>query len=338
MANYTIAGHSAPGMPEYTFLGQYLHKVAQETLYPQLFLYQFGQKVPLPGNSGRIINIPYFKKVEPVQKFSTGTGTASGEGVAPSAEFQMSGDKYTAEMFGYHGYIGFSDFFWAVHEIPGVLAAGVRQLSAHLAKLYDIAIHDQISATGTGTLVDGKDGLAGGTGVSSADGLTVDGLFAAQTTLEENLAPTYPDGTYACILHPRQVYDVFTNAETSAGVSLTNWLNTDRGQKMYENAVLGTLAKLKIHVSTQSVVTGYGTAFAMQSASSGYHAPVIAPGAYAVIDLQNARPSIIIQPFGSAGTADPTKTHMTVGIKGYFTAKAMDTSNRLVKISTGKIA
>ena len=72
-----------------------------------------------------------------------------------------------------------------------------------------------------------------------------------------------------------------------------------------------------------------------RTANSCYVANVIAPGAYAVVDLQSGPPSIIVQPFGSAGTADPTKKRMTVGMKAYYTTVRMDLANRLVRISSG---
>ena len=342
---YTVAAHGVTGgSSEYTFLGRYLHKVAQEALYPQLFLYEYGQKVPLPGNRGKIIHIPYFIKQEPILPVNTGTA----ESAMPSAEFAVSGANYSAEVGGYHGHFAFSDFFYATHEVPGVLAAGVRQLAAHMAKTYDNLIRNNLSgltgaATGTAAsscTINGAVGLYGAiTGVAATDALTVDGLFGAETSLTNDLAPAFPDGTYACILAPPQVYDLFTDqGGTALGkVKLTDWLNTTRGQDKYERAVIGTMSRLKIMVSTESVPKYYATAAAngFAASASGYGGSVIAPGAYAVIDLENARPSIIIQPFGSAGTLDPTKKKMTVGMKGYFTAVNMDTGNRFRRLISG---
>lgn len=341
---YTVAAHGVTGgSSEYTFLGRYLHKVAQETLYPQLFLYQFGQKVPLPGNSGKIIHIPYFIKQEPIE--SVGTGVS--ESAVPGTEFAVSGDNYTGEVAGYHGFFGFSDFFYATHEVPGVLAAGVRQLAAHMAKTYDNQIRDALSAltaaaSGTGAsacAINGSQGLYGSVAsgsITSGMHLSVDGLLAAEASLGDDDAMAFPDGTYACIISPAQGYDMFTDqaGTGNANINISSWLQTTAGQSKYERAVLGTIGRLKIMTSTQSVAyfpspgTAAVSSSPMAASTEGYGAYVIAPGAYAVVDLQNARPSIIIQPFGSAGTADPTKKKMTVGMKGYWTQINMDTGNR----------
>lgn len=340
----TVAAHGVTGgSSEYTFLGRYLHKVAQEALYPQLFLYEYGQKVPLPGNSGKIIHIPYFIKQEPIE--DAGTGTA--ESAAPSTEYAISGDNYSAEVKGFHGHFGFSDFFYNTHEVPGVLAAGVRQLAAHMAKEYDGDIKDNLSgltgnASGTASsacAINGSQGLYGATtGLTSGAPLTIDGLFAAETSLVDADAPAFPDGTYATILAPQQIYDLFTDqGGTGAGnVKLSDWLATSQGQMKYERAVLGTISRMKTMVSTESVVKFGAGVGPMSAGSSGFGGMVIAPGAYGVVDLQNARPSIIIQPFGSAGTADPTKKKMTVGMKGYYTSVPMDTGNRFRLLVSGR--
>lgn len=332
----TVAAHGVTGgSSEYTFLGRYLHKVAQETLYPTLFLYQFGQKVPLPGNSGKIIHIPYFIKQEPIEDAGTGTS----EPDKPASEFAVSGANYTGEVAGHHGYFGFSDFFYATHEIPGVLAAGVRQLAAHMAKTYDNEIRDNLSgltgnASGTASsacAINGAQGLYGATtGITSGMHLSVDGLLAAEASLADDDAMAFPDGTYACVISPAQGYDMFTDqaGSANANINISSWLQTQAGQRKYEQAVLGTIGRLKIMTSTQSIAYYTAGQGPMTAGAEGYGAYVIAPGAYAVVDLQNARPSIIIQPFGSAGTADPTKKKMTVGMKGYWTTINMDTGNR----------
>ena len=293
---------------DFVFLGKYLHKVAQEALYPQLRLYNHGQKVPLPGNRGRIIYIPYFVKEEPIQAM----GLSANEHLSPTG-YSMSGANYSGIVKGYHGHFQFTDFFWATHEVPGILAAGVRQLAAHMAKIYDEDINTQLWKEGT--FVHGTSGLAGATNtLTSSSAMSLKAIFGAEEVLAANDAPSFPDGTYRGVFHPRQMYDLFTNAADITGygsINFPSWLSTTSGQNKFERAVVGTMGRIMLETSSTSVqaVTGAsavsGSLGMSNSSQSGYNAYVIAPGAYAVVDLQNAPPSIVIQPFGSAGTRRP---------------------------------
>lgn len=321
-----------------TLLGSYLHKVAQETLYPQLKLYRFGQRVPLPGNRGTTVNIPYYLQQDPIEAMALSNKEVSG----PVSSFAVSAHRYTGTVAGYHGHFRFSDFFWATHEVPGVMAAGVRQLAGHMAKTYDDVIQGKLCAAGQA--IHGEWGHASAASTTIAtDALSLHGIFAAEESMEAKDAFAFEDGFWPAIFRPRQIYHLFTNAAAipATGTTLQQWLQTGRGQQKFEMAEVGTIGRLKIMTSTYSVKEYNGTTAGTIGASSYannsvYAGLVIAPGAFAVIDLEGAPPSIIIQPFGSGGaTGDPTKKVMSVGMKAYFTAIAMDTTNRLVRVLTG---
>ena len=331
-----VSTHTSLNTEPLTLLGQHLHLVAQETLYPELKMYQFGQRVPLPPNRGKVIYIPYFKKIEPIEAM----GTGASEVCAPANAFGISAHRYTGTLQGYHGYFRFTDFFWDTHEVPGVLAAGTRQLAAHMAKTYDNLIVNGLSAKGTA--INGRYGHACAASTSTlTTRLTLRGMFAAEETLESKDNMAFPDGFWPAIFAPRQIYHLFTNAAGVAAteVNLTQWLQTQKGQIKFEMAEVGTIGRLKVMTSTSSVKKYAGATNTAAIGGSGYaanclyNAFVIAPGAYAVVDMEGNPPSIIIQPFGSGGaTGDPTKKVMSIGMKAYFTAIPMDTTNRLVRI------
>jgi hypothetical protein len=328
----------------FSWFAEFLSTVAQENLYPHLFLHQWGVQTPLPANRGKKIYIPYF--VEPPATLVAALPTIAADADTGEAEtntgFRMQMNKYSGEVAGYGGHFQFTDFFMSIEEIPDVLEAGVRQLSHRLAETYEGIIRTKLNAALNGSTC--HQVFAGGKAIgtiAATDYLTVDDLFRGEELLKSSNSFTFPDGSFKTILNPRVTYDLWTDQSgATPGVKMTDWLSTSQGQTKYENGMIGKVARQEIYESTENApmftggageYTNINAAGALALASGW----TISPGAYAVIDLQGMTPNVIIQPFGSAGTVDPLKRNMTVGIKGFFTSVAMDTANRLVGYVSG---
>lgn len=307
------------------FLSDYLHKVAQEALWPQLFLYELGEKVALPPNNGKTIFIPYYYKKDLIQ-----TSITEGTAIGSSA---LSGHFYSGTVAARAGSIAFSDFFVATHQVPGVLAQATKQLSNYLAQKYEADIRTVLCGAGTFFSPDGATATGS---VVEATPLLLKGLFQASTYLASNDAPKYMDGNYAGIFHPKALYDLKTNVSAAGAFTWANATaaGSEEGFRRLENATVGYAAGIRILESTNNAKFVHALG-GMSASNSGYQGFVMAPGAYACVDLVNAKPSVFVKGLGSAGTSDPANQKMTVAVKGYFAAVAMDTTYRLYRTASG---
>jgi hypothetical protein len=161
----------------------------------------------------------------------------------------------------------------------------------------------------------------------------------------------FPDGTVHGILHPRVAHDLFTQVDSNQP-NLVSWLSTTRGQGMFEGRKLPIIGGVLIDTSARNTTdplnsfvpfTGANWDASWETTSTanpwtdtttdvgGYLCQFYVPGAWANIDLANATPSLILQPFGSGGAPmDSLKRFMTLGIKGYQTAIPLQMSTRAI--------
>jgi len=325
--------------------GRHLVKRAQEGLFGATLLPMLGNQIPLPGHAGREIFIPKDYPLNRIKALTEGTPI----GVCPP-----SGHYYTGCVVGYGDARGYGDFLVSIHEVPSMVSNDIATMSRYLGYKYDSLCRVQLCAVeDVWVSPDGGATTQGGaTGVHSTTSLTQRFLFDASTTLASNDAPTYSDGNYVGVFHPRATHDLFVS--TSAGSQLGKGLQTtaggagsfleltEAGVGKLERASLGVLGRIRILESTRCPVrrggSDQGTASiaGLESGESGVQAFVFGPGAYAAVDLENQRPKVFLKGFGSGGTYDPINQLSTAGIKGYFTAIAMDTANRLVRTCSGK--
>lgn len=321
--------------------GKHLVKRAQEGLFGATLLPMLGNQIPLPGHAGKTIFIPKDYPKNNIRALTEGTIIS----LCPT-----SGHYYSGTVAGYGDAIGYNDFLVSIHEIPTMVSNDINTMSRYLGYKYDSLCVAVLSAAGTWVSPDGGSTTQGN--VAATTNLLQRFLFDASTILAGNDAPTYSDDFYHGVFHPRQTHDLFV--ATSAGSQLGKGQqsvgspggfleHTEMGARKLERATIGALGRVRVLESTQSAKSLYTAASAevasiggMISSQSGYQALVMGPGAFAAVDLENQRPRVYVKGFGSAGTADPINQISSAGIKGYFTAIAMDTTNRLVRTASGK--
>lgn len=309
-----------------SLFNRHLQKRAEKTLFGTPVLYQFADKHPLPGKAGTTIFIP--RSIQKNQIIALSEGTPIG----PSA---TSAHYYSGTVAGYGGAKRYSDFLVMVHEIPTMISNDIEGMMKYAGYKIDSLIRTAICAAGT--FVSPDLGTASGS-VRTITPLKQAFLFQAATTLESADAPTYNDGLYWGGFHPRQTHDFYvqTSAGGTTGLYGNNFLQaTDTGAKKLLRASMGELGGVRIFKSTQSAPYRVG-AGGLSANATGYQAFVMGPGAVGAVDLATARLKTYIKPLGSAGADDPVDQKMTVGVKFYFTAVAMDTTNRLVRTVSGK--
>ncbi len=312
---------------------QHLFKRAVNALYGQAVLYEQGDPKPLPGGAGTSFSIPKYVGKDDMGLLTEGT-------IVSTTSAAMS--NYTGTVAGYGEARKYSDFIMYANEIPAWISDEIHDMTMNAKKQLDDLAIAVLSASGVGTYIKPT-----GAGVALSSIYTTAmkqrALFDCNSTLAGNDANPFADGTFHGVFHPNQTHDLFVGAGAS-GVVLTQlgagyMEATSLGAKKLERASIGILGNINVYQSTwgsQAVTSTGGLMSASQTGTSGgYQAFILAPGAFAKVDLATARLRTYWKPAGSAGTADPIDQISTAGVKFYATAVAMDTTNRLCKIVSG---
>lgn len=305
----------------------------QKQLYKTPVLYELCDKHPLPGGKGTTIYIP--RQITP----ETGGTLTENTAITPCA---TSGGYYSATVAGWGQAIQYSDFLILVKQIPSLISDDLTAMGKYAGYWVDSEIVDQISGRSDVSNWLSPDGSVGQGSVVATTPLKQNFLFRASTTLASNNAPTYGDGNYAGVFHPKAVYDLFIS--TSAGSQLGTYNTgassflegTESGFKKLESMTIGVLGKVRVLESTQSCKAVYGSSVVGSSSNASAHPGyVMGPGACAAVDLTTAKLKTYLKPPGSGGTSDPIDQITTAGVKLYFAAVGMDLTNRLVRTGSG---
>jgi hypothetical protein len=310
----------------------HLHKRAVNALYGQAILYEQGDKKPLPGGAGTTMIIPKYVGGDNISALT------EGEILAPTSAAMSS---YTGTVAGYGEVRAYSDFIMAVNEIPQYISDEINDMTMYARKKLDKLAVAQLSASGNTATYIKPDGVTARTSVVNTTVLKQRALFDANSTLAANDANPYPDGTFHGVFHPNQIHDLFVAVATSGGsTGMVGGAmeNTDVYAKKLERASLGVLGNIKVYQSTWGT-EALGSAEAYYSSASstgtGYLAFIMAPGAFASVDLATSRLKTYWKPATTGGNYDAIEQVHKAGVKFYACAVAMDTANRLCRTSSG---
>lgn len=311
---------------------KHLTKVAERTLLATPVLYEFADKHPLPGKSGKTLFVPRHVSSNSMRAITEGTV------LTPCSN---SAGYYSATVAGYGDVKGYTDFLEMVREIPTTIQHDIQDMMTNGGLKVDSLLRAQLSAPALSGSFVSPDGSTAFGSIQATTALKQRFLFDANTTLAAANAPRYGDGFYWGAFHPRQVHDLFIS--TSGGSQLATYgfrnsflENTEEGAQKLMRATIGTLGGIRVFETTATPKLGNNEgAMSAVAAASGYQAYVMGPGALGAIDLATAKLRTYIKQLGSAGTADPVDQLMTVGVKFYFAALKKDT-NRFVMTASGK--
>ena len=315
---------------------QHLHKRAVNALYGQAILDEQGDPKPLPGGSGTSFSIPKYVGANNL--------AALGESTVVSVT-SVAMSNYTGTVGGYGEARKYSDFIMYVNEIPQWISDEIYDMTMNAKKKLDELAIAVLSSSAIGANVS-PNGSTTLLSILNTTAMKQRALFDCNSKLAGADAHLYSDGTYHGVFHPNQVHDLFvnlsalTNTNTIGGGYMET---TEIGAKKLERASIGILGNVKVYQSTwgSQAVTSVGGLMSASATSLGYQAFILAPGAFAKVDLATARLRTYWKPAGSAGTADPIDQISTAGVKFYAAAVAMDVGapgacKRLVKIVSGR--
>jgi len=292
---------------------KHLTKIAERTLIDTPVLYEFADKHPLPGKSGKTLFVPRHISQDVIQPLTEGT---------PVTICSTSAGYYSATVAGYGGAIGYSDFLEMVREIPTTITHDIEDMMKNSSNKVDSLIRTQLCGTSLSGRFVSPDGSTTFGSVKATTSLKQRFLFDAYTVLDSGNTPMYSDGFYWGAFHPRQIHDLFVNTSAGGTVLGAGYMElTDAGASKLERATIGALGGVRIFKTTNTPKLGNnGGAMSAAAAVSGYQAYVMGPGAVGAVDLATSRLKSYIKEPGSAGTGDPIDQRMTVGVKFYFAA------------------
>ena len=313
-----------------SLFNRHLQKRSEKTLFATPRLYELASKHPLPGGAGKTIFIPRH-----IAK-NTGGELTEQTIITPSA---TSAHYYSATVKGYGDAKAYSDFLVMVHEIPTMISDDIAGMTQYAGQWVDGELKTALCAVGNWV---SPNGSTTNGGVLDETVMKQRFLFDASTKLASLYCPTYSDGNYAGVFHPQQIHDLFIS--TSAGSQMGTYAfgaqsfleGTESGAEKLAKMTISVLGRVRIIESTHSAKDLFG-AGGVSAENSGWAAYVMGPGAVGAVDLTTAKLKTYIKGLGEGGVYDPIDQKKTAGIKLYFAACAMDTTNRLVRTASGQL-
>ncbi len=278
---------------------------------PQLVHRQFGQKRPLPKNSGKTIEFRSFSQLPKAL-------TALTEGVTPNGR-SIQANNITADIAQYGDYVEVSDLLEMTTYDPIILETN-KLLGSQAGRTLDTITRNEINA-GTNVIYQPKEDGTEVLSRSTLDAtclLTIDTIFDAAAVLKAKNAPKI-DGSYVAIIHPYVAKD-FMIANRDAGT----WIDVNKysnATKIFEGE-LGKVGGVRFVESTEAKVWAGDDSNAPEGLAV-FSTLVIGEGAYGVTDLEGGGLQMFVKQLGSAGSADPLNQRATIGWKATTTSKIL---------------
>ena len=263
------------------------------------FVYaQFGQKKPLPRNSGKTISWRRYNLFTP-----NATTQALTEGVVPT-EQNLSQTTVNATVSQYGAYVKISDLL-DMTALDSVVRDSSVLLGEQLGTVVDWATRDAMLAT---TSVQYAGGAANANAITKSSVMTVAEIRKAVRTLKKNKARPFNGGRgdhFICIVSPDVAYDLQSDTDWKA-------VRQYQDKEAIYSGELGSMFGVVFVESTEAY-------FANNSASEPvaiHHSLIFGADAYGIVDIEGSGGiKTYVKPAGSAGTSDPLNQISTVGAK-----------------------
>ena len=289
-----------------TYYSDYLIDLAE----PELIHDQFGQKQPIPKNSGQEIQ---FRKYDSLPKMLVPLT----EGVTPNGQ-KLSMSVISQKVKQYGGFIELTDML-LLTAVDNNLVQATKLLGSQAGRTLDTITREVLNG-GTNVLYAGGRTLR--ENVEKTDKLTVAAVRAAVRILKIMNAPRI-DGCYVAIVHPDCAYDLMDDPD---------WKNPHQYQdtsELYEGE-LGKIAGVRfVECNEAKIFVGKG-----KDGIDIYSTLILGSDAYGVTEISGGGLEHIVKQLGSAGTADPLNQRATVGWKATKTAVRL-VEQYMIRIESG---
>jgi len=247
------------------------------------------------------------------------------EGTAPTDDaLTISSEYFTAAQYG--ATVAISDLanLDSPHDLISIAA---ERVAYKAVRSMDNLVRDNIHATASTAAIFGATGATTLTQntANSAVATTglLSGLFVKQMVarLKGSNVPTFADGTYRCIIHPAQEFDLVSDT------SVNGWIES---RKYVDNTQLLT-GEIGMFAGVRFIVSSDAKVYATAGASSGnvYNALFLGPDSYAIGDSQTLQ-SYFVAPGGDH--SDPLAQKALVGYKMRFGTLLLDEAGARYRI------
>ena len=262
------------------------------------FVYaQFGQKKPLPRNSGKTISWRRYNL------FTNTTTQALTEGVVPT-EQNLSQTTVNATVSQYGAYVKISDLL-DMTALDSVVRDSSVLLGEQLGTVVDWVTRDAMLAT---TSVQYAGGAANANAITKSSVMTVAEIRKAVRTLKKNKARPFNGGRgdhFICIVSPDVAYDLQSDTDWKA-------VRQYQDKEAIYSGELGRMFGVVFVESTEA----YSAANTAETPVTIHHSLIFGADAYGIVDIEGSGGiKTYVKPAGSAGTSDPLNQISTVGAK-----------------------
>ena len=301
----------------------YYDKRLIDLAQPLLVHDQFGQKRPIPRNSGKTIE---FRKFAPLTRATPELP----EGVTPDGK-KLSVSAITATVKQYGDYVTISDQVDLL-TIDPVLSQAQRILANQAGLTLDTITRD-ILVTGTNVQyaegqVSARADLVGGDATPENNHyMTVKAVKMAVRDLKVQNTPMY-EGSYVGIIHPDVSFDLTEDPDWKYP---HQYVDTEN---IYSNEI-GKIAGVRfVETSEAKKIINAGKSTTSGSSDRDVYCTLImGSDAYGVTEISGGGLEFIVKPLGSSGTADPLNQRATAGWKAMKTAEIL-VDQYMVRVET----
>ena len=271
---YTALQDLSPEMK--TFYDKNLIRLAE----PELVHDQFGQKRPIPGGNGKVIEFRKFNALPSVP-----SDRILSEGITPNGQF-YGVTAITAQIEQYGGYITLTDML-NLTAYDNQMQEVMKLLASQAGQVADKITRDVLAG---GTNVSYAGGQSSRANLTSADVLTIEDIKKAVRKLKRVNAKTI-NGSYVAIVHPDIAYDLMNDSE---------WIDANQyaGSSAIFNGEIGKMYGVRFVETTMAKIV-------KPSSLPIYCTLVLAENAFGVTSINGGGIETIVKQLGSGGTADP---------------------------------
>lgn len=251
--------------------------------------------------------------------------TALTEGTAPTDnELTISSEYFTAAQFG--ATVAVSDLA-QIDSPHDLISIAAERIAYNATRSMDVLVRDNIHANVLTSAVFGATGATTLTANTANSAVATTGVLTGAfvknmvARLKGANVPQFADGTYRCIIHPSQEYDLVSDTSVSGWIEANKYVNN---MPLLTNEI-GMFAGVRFIVSSDAKV--YATA----GASSGnvYAALFLGPDAYTIGDSQTLQ-SYFVAPGGDH--SDPLAQKALVGYKMRFGSLLLDAAGARYRV------
>lgn len=294
----TPVGGSAPR----TYLNKtFYDRKLLENAKTQLHYAEFGQKKPIPRNSGKTVEFRKWNLFDP------DAVVALTEGETPNSQ-DIGQTKIEATVSQYGAFVEVSDLLDLTAYDP-VISDTSELLGEQMGVKIDHITRDIMTATTNKQFAGGR---ASAASLTAVDYLTVDEIRKAVRTLKNNKARMFGNGKrphFICICDPYATYDLQSDALWQDVSKYSN------AEQIYQGEI-GRLFGVVFVESTESIIDAKTATNPVSSNTDVHHTLVFGESAYGIVDIDGSGSmEIIVKPHGSSGTADPLNQRATIGAK-----------------------